>query len=188
MANMKPNVNFEQKKDFIRHNEQIRIPKVLVIHDGKNLGVMNNRDALNLARSHNLDLVEVSPNSRPPVCHIIDYGKFVYNKQKKKKESNSKNTKVKEKEIDFRYVIADHDLENKVNLIRNFISKGFKVKCVCKFKQRENAHKSQGFEVMKKVIAMLDDIAVVEFGPKMDTSSIVCRFDGNKSIKNKENK
>lgn len=187
MASMKPKNHFEQK-DFIRHNEQIRIPKVLVIHEGKNLGLMGNRDALNLARSYNLDLVEVSPNSRPPVCHIIDYGKFMYNKQKKQKENNSKNNKVKEKEIDFRYVIADHDLENKVNLIKKFISKEFKVKCVCKFRQRENAHKSQGFEIMKKLIKMLEDVAAVDFGPKMDGNNIVCRFDPNKSIKNKENK
>ena len=84
-----PNNNSDNtfKKDRVRRNEQIRIPQVLVIHNGKNLGVMSNRNALDLSRSYDLDLVEVSPNSRPPVCHIMDYGKFMYDRQKKQKES-----------------------------------------------------------------------------------------------------
>jgi translation initiation factor IF-3 len=169
------------KKDWVRHNEQIRIPQVLVIHNGKNLGVMSNRSALDLARANDLDLVEVSPNSRPPVCHIIDYGKFMYEKQKKQKESSSKQAQIKEKEVDFRYVIGDNDLQTKVNQIRGFLAKGFKVRCVCKFRQRENAHKSQGFGVLKKVIEMVQDIAEVESGPKFDGNNVFCKIDVKKN-------
>jgi translation initiation factor IF-3 len=171
------------KKDWVRHNEQIRIPQVLVIHNGKNLGVMSNRAALDLARSHDLDLVEVSPNARPPVCHIIDYGKYMFDTQKKQKELNAKQQKVREKEVDFRYVIAEADLNTKINQIRNFLNKGFKVKCVCKFRQRENIHKDQGFEVLKKVIDQVKDMATVEFGPKFDGNNIICRLEVNKGLK-----
>lgn len=167
----------------VRHNEQIRIPQVLVIHNGKNLGVMSNRNALDLARSHNLDLVEVSPNSRPPVCHIIDYGKYMYDKQKKLKESQSKQFGVREKEVDFRYVIAENDLQTKIKQIRQFLIKGFKVRCVCKFRQRENAHKAQGFEILKKVIEMVEDVCIIESPPKFDGSNVVCKLDVKKGEK-----
>lgn len=171
------------RKDWIRHNEQIRIPQVLVIFDGKNLGVMSNRSALELARSKNLDLVEVSPNSRPPVCHIIDYGKFMFDRQKKQKEANAKQSTIREKQIDFRYVIQENDLITKVKQIRSFLEKGFKVRCVCKFKQRENAHKSQGFDVLKRVIEMVQDISSVESYPKFDGSNVFCKLDSKKIAK-----
>jgi translation initiation factor IF-3 len=190
MATEMPNSRFDgrQKKDWVRHNEQIRIPQVLVIHDGKNLGVMSNRNALDLARSHNLDLVEVSPHSRPPVCHIIDYGKYMYDRQKKQKESVSKRNQIREKEVDFRYVIADGDLNTKINQIRKFLTKGYKVKCVCKFRQRENVHKDQGFDVLKRVIKAVEDLANVEHAPKLDGNSIICKLEKlpSKKFQNKE--
>ena len=187
MAEYMPNgrFDFKQKNDWVRHNEQIRIPQVLVIHDGKNLGVMSNRSALEIARSFDLDLVEVSPNSRPPVCHIIDYGKFMYNRHKKQKETCSKQIHNREKEVDFRYVIADGDLNTKINQIRKFLIKGYKVKCVCKFRQRENMHKDQGFEVIKKVIKALEDVASVESSPKLDGSNIVCKLEFKKTSNKK---
>lgn len=178
--NVPRNFDFESKKDWVRHNEQIRIPKVLVIHNGKNLGIMHNRAALELARSVGLDLVEVSPNSRPPVCHILDYGKYMFDKQKKQKQSKS-NKAAKEKEVEFRYVIGDGDLLTKVNQVKGFLSKGYKVKCVCKFMHRENAHKDQGFKVLNKVLEMLKDVSIVDFGPKFDGSNLVCKL----SYKNK---
>lgn len=173
----------DNNKDFVRHNEQIRIPQVLVIHEGKNLGVMSNREALALARSHDLDLVEVSPNSRPPVCHIMDYGKFMFDRQKKKKDINSSQSHNKEKEVSFRYVIGDHDLETKAKQIRTFLQKGHKVKCVCKFKQREKAHKDQGFELLKRVIELLDDVASVDIAPKFEGMNVMCRLDVKKAGK-----
>lgn len=175
--------NERPKKDWVRSNEQIRIPQVLVIFDGKNYGVMSNRDALNLARQNNLDLVEVSPNARPPVCHITDYGKFMFERSKKIKEANSKQHSIKEKEVEFRYVIGDGDLQTKVNHIRKFLSKGFKVKCVCRFKQREKAHKEQGFDVLNRVINQLGDVAVVEIPPKFEGATIMCKLDVKKEVK-----
>ena len=175
--------NERPKKDWIRSNEQIRIPQVLVIHDGKNLGVMSNRDALALARQNNLDLVEVSPNTRPPVCHITDYGKFVFKRSKRQKEANAKQNQVKEKEVDFRYVIAEGDLQTKVNQIRKFLEKGFKVKCVCRFKQREKAHKEQGFEILNWVIDQVKDLAEIEISPKFEGSNLMCKLDVKKETK-----
>jgi translation initiation factor IF-3 len=185
MAKVRPD-HFERdersKKDWVRSNEQIRIPQVLVIFDGKNLGIMSNRDALNLAKQNNLDLVEVSPNVRPPVCHITNYGKYMFERNKKKKD-NSKQHQVKEKEVDFRYVIGDADLQTKVNQIRKFIEKGNKVKCVCRFKQREKAHKDQGFAVLNKVIELLGEIVTVECPPKFEGNTLMCKLDVKKEKK-----
>jgi translation initiation factor IF-3 len=185
MANDRMNNQFDNrpKKDWVRHNEQIRIPQVLVIHDGKNLGVMSNRDALALARNQNLDLVEVSPTARPPVCHIIDYGKYMFDRQKRQKESTAKQAQNREKEVNFRYVIGDGDLTTKAGHIRNFIAKGFKVKCVCKFKAREKAHKDQGFDLLNRVIEMLKDVSSVEIPPKHEGANIMCKLDVKKEVK-----
>lgn len=172
--------NKEDKKNYIRRNEQIRIPQILVIHDGKNLGVMNPRDALNIARSHDLDLVEVAPNSKPPVCHIIDYGKFMFDKSKKDKDK-AKSPSSKEKQVDFRYVIGDHDLTTKINQIKGFLEKGMKVRCVCKFKNREKAHKDEGFDLFNRIFEMLKEVAVVESPPKMEGTNITCRLDYKKN-------
>lgn len=170
------------KKDWVRHNDQIRIPQIVVIHEGKNLGTMQTRDALNLARSLNLDLVEVAPTARPPVCHIRDYGKFMFDRSKKKKESE-RSAGPKEKEIDFRYVIGEHDLETKANQIRKFLDKGIKVKCVCKFKAREKAHKDQGFAILNKLIEMLKDSSTVEMAPRFEGQNVICRLDVKKETK-----
>lgn len=185
MANDRLGSRFDQrpKKDWVRCNEQIRIPQVLVIHEGRNLGVMSNRDALALARANDLDLVEVSPNARPPVCQIMDYGKFMFERQKKQKEALAKQSQNREKEVDFRYVIGPGDLETKANHIRGFLAKGFKVKCVCKFKQREKAHKDQGFELLNRVIELVKDVAVVETPPKYEGANVMCKLDIKKESK-----
>lgn len=168
------------KKDWVRHDEQIRLPQIMVIHDGNNLGIMQTRDALALARNLNLNLVEVSPTSRPPVCHIRDYGKFMFERSKKKKENEKKSHAPKEKEVDFRYVISDHDLETKANQIKKFLEKGIKVRCVVKFKQREKAHKHMGFELLNKLISKLKDVSSVELAPCFEGGNVVCRLDVKK--------
>lgn len=168
------------KKPFVRHNEFIRIPQVLVIHDDKNLGLMNTRDALNLARTHNLDLVEVNPTARPPVCHIRDYGKFMFEKSKKEKV---KSTSSKEKEVSFKYVIDDHDLETKANQTRRFLEKGMKVKLLVFFEKREKAHKDQGFVILNKMIELLKDVAVVERPPAFEGGNVVARVDLKQEVK-----
>lgn len=162
------------RRTFVRHNEQIRIPQVMVIHDGKNLGTMQTREALNLARSHGLDLVEVAPTARPPVCHITDYGKHMYLIQQKKK--SAKQAGPQEKEVDFRYVIGDHDLDTKISQIKKFIEKGHKVKCVCKFHKREKAHKNLGFELLDRVIEKLKDIASVELAPRFEGGNVIAKL------------
>lgn len=168
----------EMKKNWVRHNEQIRIPRILVVQDGKNLGEMFTRDALALARNAGLDLVEVSPYSRPPVCQIMDYGKFMYDKSKKDKQ---KSPQIKEKEIAFRYVIDQHDLETKANQAKGFLEKGMRVKLVVKFKAREKAHKDLGFDVIRRVIEILKDVSTVEIQPKFEGANVIARLDVKKT-------
>jgi translation initiation factor IF-3 len=168
-------------KDFVRRNEQIRIPQVLLVYEGRNLGVMSNHEALAKARAVGLDLVEVSPHSRPPVCSIMDYGKYMFEKQKKQKTKQG--GAKEEKEISFRYVIAENDLATKAGQIRRFLEKDIKVKVVIKFKQREKAHKDQGFVAMNRLLAMLEDIAAVEKSPTFEGSNIIARLDAKKGKK-----
>jgi translation initiation factor IF-3 len=175
----------QKKKNWVRHNEQIRIPRVLVVQDGKNLGEMSTRDALSLARSVGLDLVEVAPHSRPPVCQIMDYGRHMYDKSKKDKV---KQQTQKEKEVSFRYVIDDNDLETKANQIKKFLAKGMKVKCVVKFKQREKAHKDLGFQLLNKLIETLKDFALVEQSPRYEGANVIARLDVVKKEVKKEAK
>jgi translation initiation factor IF-3 len=180
MAKDRADYKKQQKKNWVRHNEQIRIPQILVVQDGNNLGVMQTRDALALARSVGLDLVEVAPHSRPPVCQIMDYGKYMFDKSKKEKQ---KSTQQKEKEICFRYVIDEHDLETKANQAKKFLEKGMKVKLVVKFKAREKAHKDLGFDVLRAVIEKLKDVSSVEIAPKFEGANVMARLDVKKDHK-----
>jgi translation initiation factor IF-3 len=182
---VKEKTEHKKRKNFVRHNEQIKISPVLVVQDGNNLGEMTNRDALALARSLNMDLVEVSPNQRPPVCQIMDYGKFMYDKGKKEKQ---KGHSPKEKEVEFRYVIGDHDLETKANQIRGFLQKGMKVKAVVKFEKREKAHKDQGFILLTRLLEMLKDVATVEKAPGFEGGNVTARLDIRKETKKEASK
>ena len=169
-----------KQRDFVRTNEQIRIHQVLLVQDGANLGVVPTREALAKARAAGLDLVEVAPKARPPVCQIMDYGKYMFNKQKKQK---TKSMNRKEKEISFRYVIDVHDLETKANQARKFLEKGQKVKVIVKFKAREKAHKDKGFTAIQKLIDMLEDVASVEKEPAFEGHNITARLDMKKASK-----
>lgn len=166
----------DSRRFFVRCNEQIRIPQVMVIQESVNHGIMNTKDALALARSADLDLVEISPYSRPPVCHIRDYGKYVF-ELKQKKKAQSKNTGPQEKQVFFRYVIGEHDLETKANQISDFLAKGFKVRCVVKFKGREKQHADMGRKLLQDLITKLADVASVEKPPSFEGGSLVCRLD-----------
>lgn len=172
----------QQNFDGPRTNRRIRASEVRVIHEGKNLGVMKFNDALEKAQSLELDLVEVSPNAKPPVCNIIDIGKYMY--EKSKREKNSKSTQVKEKDIIFRYVIDEHDLETKANQAKQFLEKGYRVRLVVKFKAREKAHKDQGFSAIKSMMKMLTDIADVDKEPSLEGSTITARLRYKKPSKN----
>lgn len=159
-------------KKFVRRNEQIRVPKVLLIKDGQNMGTYPTFEAIKMAREEGMDLVEVSPNANPPVCSIIDYGKFCYEQQKKKK--SQKGGQQKEKDISFRYVIDDHDLLTKANQARTFLEKGYRVKLIVKFKARENAHKDQGFVVIKRCLELLHDLVTPEKPPAFEGNQVTC--------------
>ncbi len=147
----------------MRINRQIRAPKVRVISkDGKQVGVIPLADALKLADEDELDLVEIAPNASPPVCKIIDYGKYKYQQIKKVKESRKAQHQVKVKEIKFKPNIDTHDFLTKEKRAKDFIEKGYKVRVTCTFRGREMLHIDRGEKVIKRLVEDLKEIAVVE--------------------------
>ena len=153
----------------IRVNHRIRVPEVLVVgSDGTNLGVLSTQEALRLAREENLDLVEINPKGQPPVCKILDFGKFKYDESKKKRETKRKQTVVEVKEIKLRPKTDEHDLEFKVRNSRRFLESGNKVKVVCRFRGREITHPERAREQLEDIIAQTEDLAVVELRPTME--------------------
>ncbi|MCA9078821.1 MAG: translation initiation factor IF-3 [Planctomycetaceae bacterium] len=149
-------------------NEQIRLSPVRVVdQEGEMLGVIPTEEALNIAQEAGLDLVEVAPNERPPVCRILDYGKFKY-EQKKKQQKNAKTHQVQMKEIRLRPKTGDHDIQFKMKRARGFLEDRDKVKLNVFFRGRENAHHDRGREILTSIIADLEDIAKVEKPPGME--------------------
>lgn len=143
-----------------RLNEQIRLTPVRVVdHNGNMLGVIPTSDALQIAVDAGLDLVEVAPNERPPVCRILDYGKFKY---EQKRKTHQKTHQVQVKEIRLRPKIGDHDIEFKMKKARAFLEQKDKVKLNVMFRGRENAHHDRGREILQGVIAALEDLAKIE--------------------------
>jgi translation initiation factor IF-3 len=150
-------------------NDAIRAQEVRVVVDGGDmLGVMNIRDALAKAQEMGLDLIEVAPNAKPPTCKIMDYGKMKYENKKKASEARKKQTIVSVKEIQMRPRTEDHDLETKLKNARKFILNGDKVKVNLRFSGREMAHQELGYELLMKVVKMLDEISTVEAVPKKE--------------------
>ena len=155
-----------------RVNEQIRISQVRVVsHTGDMVGVIPTVDALRMAFDAGMDLVEVAPNERPPVCRILDYGKFKY-EQKRKAHKNNKVHHVELKEIRLRPKIGEHDIDFKAKHAREFLTEKDKVKLTVVFRGRENAHQDLGREVLLGMIARLEDIAKIERPPMMEGRSI----------------
>lgn len=170
-----------QNKDFVRHNRQIRVPQVRLIKDGQNVGIVPTHQAMAEAQQAGLDLVEVAANAKPPVCAIMDYGKYMFDRNKRAKDNKS--SKMKEKEISFRYVISDNDMNTKANQARKFLEKGDKVKLVVKFKKREKAHKDRGWDIIRKMIDLLSDVASVEKEPAYEGGNIATRLELKRSTK-----
>lgn len=164
----------ESPRNIVRKNEQIRVPKILLVNDGVKIGIKDTADALRMAREAGLDLVEVAANMKPPVCSIMDYGKYKYDQAKRQKDKQ-KNAGPKEKEISFRYVIDDHDLETKINQIKKFVEHGDKVKIVVKFKARENAHRDQGLALVQKCVTALGELVAIEKPPGFEGNTVTCR-------------
>ena len=157
-------------------NEAIRFPKVLVIDsNGNALGVKDRREALQLAKESNLDLFCISPQATPPVCKILDFGKYRYQLEKKKKENEKKQKAMIQdlKQIQLSPVIDTHDIQTKCRHAINFLKDGDKVKVVVRFKGRQMAHPEVGEEVMNRFIAMVEDAAVVEKKPVMDGRNLM---------------
>lgn len=157
-----------------RVNEQIRIPEVRLIDaDGENVGVVSIEKALELAAEAGLDLVEISPNASPPVCKILDAGKFKYENQKKANIARKKQKIIEVKEIKLRPTTDTHDLEVKMRAIQKFLGEGDKVKVTLRFKGREMAHQELGFKVLQQVRNSLGDAAAVEQEPKPEGRQLV---------------
>lgn len=150
-------------------NEQIRDKEVrLVNEDGEQLGIMSSREALKMAQEADLDLVKIAPMAKPPVCKIIDYGKFRYEQARKEKDAKKKQKTVEIKEIRISPNIDTNDLNTKVNNAKKFISKGNKVKVTLRFRGREMAHVQQSKHILDDFAALLTDVASVEKPAKLE--------------------
>jgi translation initiation factor IF-3 len=150
-------------------NEEITVPRVrLVDENGAMVGVVTKVEALAIAANAGMDLVEVSPNADPPVCKILDFGKFKYEEQKKKNEARKKQKVIEVKEIKLRPGIDDHDYQVKMRSMVKFFEEGDKVKVTMRFRGRELAHQEIGMDVLMKVRDDLEEIAKVEQVPRME--------------------
>ncbi len=155
-------------------NEQIRDREVRLIgEDGEQLGIMSARDAMKLAQEANLDLVKIAPTAKPPVCKIVDYGKYRYELSRKEKEAKKKQKVTDVKEIRLSPNIDDNDLATKANQARKFITKGDKVKVTLRFRGREMAHMSTSKQILDDFYKIVEDIAVVEKPAKMEGRSMI---------------
>ncbi|MFG1401464.1 translation initiation factor IF-3 [Xanthobacter sediminis] len=162
------------EKDGPRVNEEIRIREVqLIDQEGQNRGVVAIRDALALAQEAGLDLVEISPNSAPPVCKILDYGRFKYQNQKKASEARKKQKVVEVKEIKLRPGIDDHDYEVKMRAMQRFFEEGDKVKVTLRFRGREMAHQDIGYKLLQKLKEEVSTIAKVEAEPMLEGRQMI---------------
>ena len=162
------------RNDGPRVNHQINVPQVrLVREDGSMAGVVTTREAISMASDAGLDLVEVSPNAEPPVCKILDLGKFKYEEQKRKNEARKKQKVIEVKEIKLRPGIDTHDYDVKMRSVHRFLEEGDKVKITMRFRGREMAHQELGVKVLDKVRADLDAVAKVESHPKMEGRQMI---------------
>jgi translation initiation factor IF-3 len=155
-------------------NEKIRGPEVRVIgHDGQQLGIIPIRKALELAAAEHLDLVEVAPNADPPVCKIMDYGKFKYQQNKRSQEAKKKQTVIQVKEVKIRPKTDEHDLLVKIRHIKRFLSQKDKAKVTILFRGREIAYSEQGFKVLDRIKEELKEEVVIEQQPKMEGRNLI---------------
>lgn len=155
-------------------NHDITVDKIRCIDpEGEMLGVMTVQDGIRRAEDFGLDLVEVSPNADPPVCKILDYGKYKYEAQKKKNEAKKKQKVIEIKEIKLRPNIDEHDFQVKMKNVRKFITEGDKVKVTMRFRGREMAHQDLGMDVLNRVRDEMEEAAKVESYPKMEGRQMI---------------
>ena len=157
-----------------RSNNRINSPEVQVIaSSGENLGILNTNEAISMAKEEGLDLIEIAPNAKPPVCKIIDIGKYKYDAQKKANQAKKKQKKIEVKEIKLRPVTETHDYQFKIKNAQKFISKGDKVKFTIRFKGRELQHSHLGQELMEKIKVDMQEVGKVELDPRFDGKLII---------------
>ena len=162
-------MNAAPTREGPRINEEIGVMRVRLVDErGNMVGVVGRAEALQMAANAGLDLVEIAPNADPPVCKILDYGKFKYEEQKKKNEARKKQKIIEVKEIKLRPSIDDHDYQVKMRSMNKFIEEGDKVKVTMRFRGRELAHQDLGMNVLMRVKEDLDGIAKVEQMPRME--------------------
>lgn len=178
----------KERFDEPRVNRRIRVPEIRVIgEDGEQLGIMPTLQALRRAELANLDLVEVQPRAKPPVCKIMDYGKYKYEQSRKLAESKKKQQQIELKEIKFRPKTGEHDFDVKVKSLKRFLEKGDKGKVTVMFRGREIVHPEVGREMLNRVIQALGEDALIEQNPRLEGRQmvmIVAPARGNKSSKN----
>jgi translation initiation factor IF-3 len=166
-----------RRAPVIRINERIRVPQVRVIaEDGEEFGVMDTRDAIRSAREKGMDLVEVAPNADPPVCKIIDYGKFQYLAKKKANEAKKKQVIITVKEVKFRPGTDEHDYSYRMKHARDWLTEGDKVKATIWFRGREMTHRELGSRILEKLEKDLADISEVEMRPRMEGNQMFTIF------------
>ena len=166
----------DNRKDTVRVNERIRFSPVRVIGaDGAQIGIIPTRQALDMALRLGLDLVEVAPQARPPVCRILDYGKFKYEQGIKEKEAKQRQKPLKE--MRFRPATAQADVETKCRAIQKFLADEQRVQLRIRFEKRENAHKDLGFKLISDIIEQLKDYGTPQSPPRMDGRDITCILD-----------
>ena len=154
-------------------NEQIKDKEVRLIgEDGEQLGVMSSKEAMRLAEEAGVDLVKIVPNAEPPVCRIVDYGKYKYEQTRKEKEAKKKQKVIDVKEIRLSPNIDTNDLNTKMNAARKFLSKGDKVKVTLRFRGREMAHMASSKHILDDFAESLSDVAVIEKAPKVEGRSM----------------
>ena len=157
-----------------RINDRIRAPEIRLIGaDGENVGVVPPARGMALAQEAGLDLVEISPNATPPVCKIMDFGKFKYEQQKRESEARKKQKTIEVKEVKLRPGTDDHDFERKVGDAIKFLEKGDKVKVTLRFRGREMAHQNLGREQLEKIAERIEGIGKIENMPKMEGRQMV---------------
>ena len=157
-----------------RVNERIRASQVQVINnDGKNLGTLNTNEAIQLAKQEGLDLIEISPNANPPVCKIIDIGKYKYDLQKKANKAKKKQKIINLKEIKLRPVTEIHDYNFKIKNAKKFLEKGDKVKFTVQFRGREMQHTDLGYDLMKRITDDTASLGKIEVKPKFEGRQII---------------
>ncbi len=163
------NNNFRGKRDLHKINNFISAADVRVIlDDGEQLGVMKKNEAIDIAKGRGMDLVEIAPNNNPPVCKIVDYGKFKYQEQKKKNEAKKKQKVIETKELKIRPGTGEHDYQVKIRNAQKFIKEGNRVKFSLRFKGREMEHSNLGIDMLKRVKTDLGELIRVEMEPRIE--------------------